>query len=693
MANNSNNTSDPNHMFPEQEPKSTNTTNYTPRVMKQDGPEPVQPQQPYIDVELTQAPTTPNPYYGNQQQNGYYQNIENQLAQNPYFQVEQTPATPPVAKEGEPKPPGKFLIFSNLGDFLIKKWWLVLIFVILVSLVTVALYTFSLSQKTPVSSYTKVESRIEGPATSPSGSPNTWKVVVQNRESVSIQQIEVKLNFDKSFKFSKKINPDPADISGTLYKFASLQPVGQGASDTIISFEGILNGNIDESTVMSGEVSYTPTPLINKPNSRITIPINPQKTVITAPEIKAELVAAQSTVQSGSDVELTLKFENLSERELTNLRIKMSYPDKSFVYGSSELALSTISDTKTKPDDGNNIWYISSLPRLKSQTLKIKGVVNGAEGVKQTFIVDIGVKSGSDYNTLQSTSRDITITSQPLIISSTIANKDDTKLFAPGDDLNFEVVYQNKSNQTLSNLELFASIDDPADILDYNTLKYPDGILNNRVIQWKSSGVKQLENLPPQGKSTLRYNIKVKSGDQFIKSGLNQSAYTLKPNVEGKALNIPQIRVEGNTYKATGALASEQSVKQITGVSLPSSQRLYEVTWSLKTRQNKVDNVAISTSTNLPPSAWNQNTVAPSSMSNKISYNPLNGTILWKPGTIDSYTGVTNQVVTVTFQLLVDVSAGGNFTGLEIIKPVSVEGIDNLTTQRYTSNLQAYKIP
>ena len=702
MAIRPDNYQDGNHMFPEQSPNPKSASNYVSRVSTPVVSEsydselvtPVSQDQQFQNApqQYQSAPNDPqtNSYYNNQDTSSYYQNLQNQVSQNPYFQVQQ-PAVPAanipniVAKK-------KPFTFSSIGNFLLSKWWLVLVVVLIASLVAVALFTFSATQKKVQVDYTKVESNISGPNTSPSGSPNVWRIVVQNRESVAIQQVEVRLIFDKSFKYSKKINPDPSDINGTIYKFATLQPVGQGASDAVISLEGILTGNIDEETVMTGEVSYTPAPLLNKINSRVTVPIIPQKTSITAPEITAQFVSIQPTIQSGTEGEFTLSFQNLSERELTNLRVKITYPDKSFVYSSSEFRLTTQSDPKTKPDDGNNIWYIPSLPRQKSQILKIRGILNGAEGVKQTFIAEIGVQNGSDYNTIQSTTTDVTITSQPLLISSSIPNLNETKLFSPGETLTFEVVYQNKSSQTLSNIEIFASIDDPSDLLDYSSLKYDDGILNNRIIQWRSSGIKKLESLPPQGKGTINYTIKVKSSDQFIKSGLNQTAYTIKPNVEGKALNIPQVKVEGETYKATGGLIAEQTIKQITDTQIPSTQRLYEVTWSLKTRQNKVDSVSLDSGTNLPPTAWNQASITPSSMSNKLSYNPLNGSISWKPGQIDAYAGISQPAVTVTFRLLVDISAGGKFSETILLKTVAGEGVDNFTLEKYNTTTEAFKI-
>jgi hypothetical protein len=640
--------------------------------------------------ELSSRPEEP-PQNTYNNQGDYYENIQSQIAENPYFQVQQPPVVDPNIVPQLP-PKKEFLPFNALGDFLIKRWWLILLISILISLITVTLYTFVLKQARPSAEYTNVESRVQGPSSLPSGTPGTWKVVVQNRESVAINQIEVKLNFDKSFKFSKKINPDPSDIAGTTYKLAKLQPVGQGSSDSIISFEGIVTGNIDEDTVMSGEVTYSPTPLLNKPNPRITVPIVPQRTRITAPEIKAVLTTSPTVVQNGSEVELTYSFENLSERELSDLRLRMTYPDKSFVYTSSELNLTSSTNVKVRPDDGNNTWFIATLPRQQTQTLKVRGTINGAEGVKQTFIAEVGAKRGSDYTTLQVKSADIAISAQPLALTTSIEGKGENPYFSPGENISVVVTYQNKSTSTLNNVELFASLDDPSELIDYSTLKYGDGVLSNRIIQWRSSGVKQLENLPPQAKGSVKYTATIKKPDQFLNSGLSQNAYTLTPRIDGKALDQPQVHTDGFVYKATGGITADQKVKKIEDSKLSATQKFFEVTWIVNTRQNRVNDAVFETATNLPPSAWSQSSVTPLSQSTKISYNPLNGSIIWKPGNIESYAGISSPSVTVTFKLLVDVTSGGAFKGTQIFKHVNGRGIDDITLQKYELKLDEYKV-
>jgi hypothetical protein len=693
---------DQNHVFPE--PEVTKKGDYVPRVVsppveevipvqypQQTQPQTAPQQQVYPQQGVNQQynPNQPTQYQQVSNSNQFYQNIQQDVQTNPYFQVGPEQAVQSTNTNSRPK--SNAFSFGKLGGFLAAKWWLVAGIIGVLILGGVGLFAFLRYQATPQGDFTNVEARIEGPNSSPSGSPNRWKVTINNREKVSIQQIEVKLEFDRSFRFSKPINPDPADPKGNLYKLVSLAPLGQGTSDAIISFEGILTGSIDEETVMKGEVSYIPTPLSGKQNSKRSIPIQATKTRITAPEIKVEMIPTQQEVQNGNEAELAVYFENLSERELKDLRIRMLYPAKgSFSYTSSELALSSSADIKTKPDDGNDIWFISSLPRLKKQTLKIRGNLNGADGVKQTFGVEIGIKTADGYQTLQSTTRDITVSSQPLIISTKLSGRDENRTFAPGEPLTFEVTYQNKSTSTLKDVELFGSVDDSADILDYSSLQFVGGVsgnINNRVVQWRSSGVPQLANLAPQVKGTVTYTVKVKSGEEFTKSGLNQTAFTLRPNIEAKASNLPQIKAGGELYKARGDIGIEQKIEVDTTDANSQNRKTYNVTLTLKSKQNAVNDVTYETSTTLPPSSWQQASITPATFADKISYNQQNGKIVWKVGKVNGYTGSANPVISVTFKMVVEIAPGKSFAGVEMFGEGKLTGVDDFTGEEYSKQI------
>jgi hypothetical protein len=579
-------------------------------------------------------------------------------------------------------------IKEKVMAFLTTKWWVVVGIVLIIALIaSVSFYFVNQPEQFDSTAFTNVTGRIQAPSTSPSGSPARWQVVIQNRESVAINNIEVKLEFDRAFQYIKPISPDPASPSGDTYRFPSLSGLGQGTSEVIIQFEGVLTGNIDENTIMTGSVTYTPEPLLDSRNSTRTATILEAQTRITAPEIKVSLTSTSGSVQNGGEVDIIASFENLSERDLRNIRIEMEYPSGSnFEYLSSELRLQN-ADVQTQPDDGRNIWFINTLPRLQTSTLAIKGNLFGADGVRETFRIIISAEGvDGDFEPLATDVIDILVTSQPLVISTRIEGKDTNRVFRPGETLNFVIDYQNRSNNTIQNIELFGLVDDPANLLDYSTTTFVGGDignLNNRVINWRGSGVPQLITMTPQVSGSVRYSVKVKSGEAFIESRLNQSSYTLRPRAQAKATNIPQFEVGGDLYQGQGDMTFDQTVEGLERDPNQSNRQTFRITWEINTRQNQVNDVVIETVSPLPPTAWKQASIQPSGNAGEISYDPLTGRIRWVPGIIPAYTGIDSDPKRITFELDVVAPSNTALRSITMLDEISAIGIDDFTGERY----------
>lgn len=677
---------DQNHIFPEPEDKKKPLDshqygqNFPPQALNQ----PSQVQDPYYSNSANQEQAQ-NQY---QTTDGGY---ENESLYTNFDLDQQTEVQKTVNKDilSENLSKKAQTLKDKIVTLLTTKWWVTVSILVITALIGgIVFYFINRPPEYSSDAFLKVGGKIEAPSTSPSGSPDRWKIVIQNRESVPIKNIEVKLKFDKAFQYLKPINPDPATPTGELYKFDSLAGLGQGTSEVIIQFEGSLTGNIDENTIMSGTITYTPAPLSGTRNSTRTVSIAETTTRITAPQVKVTLTGTNDSVQNGSEIGIVGVFENLSEKDLKNIRITVDYPSGSnFVYTSSELVLKN-TDTKTTPDDGRNIWNIPVLPRLQSSTLSIKGNLFGADGVRQAFRIEISSQApDGSYKALAADIAEILVTSQPLIISTSIVGKDSARTFEPGETLTFSLNYENKSTTTIQNVELLAFIDDPANLLDYSTTNFFGGnigTLNNGVIQWRGSGVPQLITLTPQVSGSVQYSIKVKSGDAFIASSLNQSGYTIRPRAQAKATNIQQFEVGGDLYQAKGAIEFSQKIEELPKDQTQQNKHQFKVNWEIRTRQSQVNDVKVETITTLPPTSWDQVSITPSENSSQLVYDPLNGKITWRPGNVIGYTGIANPVVTISFVLTVIVPSNSSLSAIDLYNELSLVGVDDFSGERYS---------
>lgn len=590
--------------------------------------------------------------------------------------------------------------WSKIQEFLLKRWWLVLL--VATSIVAIFIATFAYfvlnGNQTPVGEFSSVSVRLEAPDTLAKGSPGDWKITIENRENTALNNVQVELNFDRSFEFSRAISPSPDRNTGDRYTIARLDPAGQGIFQAVIQFQGITKGNIDEEILMQGQVSYTPEALIRAEaqgrlpqgvSTRKTIPLTPTKTRTTAARINILMNATNESVPNNSQAEFTIKFQNTSEREIRDLRILMNYP-QGFTYTSSELRQDNFSAAKNNPDDGNNIWNVQSLQRLAEQTLVFRGNVTGENNVKLAFRVDMQLKNEDNWQTIATTTRDVTITARPLSLSAIIDGKGENSFIEAGETLNFTVNYENQGVNALRNVEVSASVQDPANILDWSSLRFNNadgsGNIDNRTVRWSGSNIPQLNTLGVSVKGSLRFSIKTKPKGEFLRTTIPQNQYFLIPQIRGQAQGLQAIEASGQTYKAKGDLQFTQDVQLQPADTAQTNRRRYKVTWNLRTEQNQVNQVIVKTRSSLPTRSFDSlfASIVPDSRKNDLTFNQGSGELIWRVGNVQPYAGISNPVATISFDIIVEINVDTGIAANSLYEAVTITGTDDYTGEQYT---------
>ena len=582
--------------------------------------------------------------------------------------------------------------------WLLKNWWVALsVTVVVAVLLVVIVAQVILGNKTVVAGvYNNVLIRIEGPDTLPKGNPGTWKVFIENKESTPLENIEVELNFDKSFEFSKAISPSPDRPQGDRYKISRLDSYQNGIYQAVVEFQGVTKGNVDEEIEMSGQVNYTPQALSKLKNSgklspnetdRRSFPLTTIKTRTTSARININMSPAEELVPNNNEAEMTIKFENTSEKEIKDLRIQLIYP-QGFTYSTSELRVDSFSSSKNTPDESNNIWFLNTFNRLSTQTLRFKGPVTGANGVKLPFTINMQLKNGENWQTISTRTRDITITGKPLAVNTKITGNENDGTIKPGETLDFVIDYENQGNIPLSNVEITGTVQDPASILDWTSVRFSGGDagnLENRNLIWSGKNVPQLTTLGVNVKGQLRYSINVKNDQDFLKQSLKQNDYILIPNSQAKAQSLQTVNVSGPTYKSRGDIFFVQSISDITteaNKAISANKKIYKVTWSISTTQNQINQVEVKARSGLLKNSFDDlfSSIRPESRQPELSYSNNNGEIIWKANSVPAYTGLSNPLVTISFNIITENGENELFSSPEIV------GIDDFTGGRYTKS-------
>jgi hypothetical protein len=584
---------------------------------------------------------------------------------------------------------------EKIKAFLIKRWWLVLIAATVFVVLLVALFALVLLKPTSrnVPDYNNVIVKMEAPESLPKGTPGKWKITIENKEDTPIEGIQVDLDFDKSFEFSRAINPSPDKPEGNVYKISRLDDYKNGIYQQNIEFEGITKGNIDEEIIVKGTISYTPQQLLRMKNSgqlskevseRKTLQITPTKTRTTSARININMAPSSDTIVNNGEVEFTVNFENTSEKEIKDLRLQMVYP-QGFNYTGSDLRASQFSSTKTTPDESNNIWKIDTFNRLSSQILKFRGTIQGSNNVRMPFTINMQIKNGDNWQTVATRTRDVTIAQKPLLLTTKVSNKDNG-FIKPEDQLEIVIDYENQGSSPLKDVEIAGTLQDPAGIVDWTTASFSGGDtgnLDNRTFKWSGKNIPQLANLGVGVKGQLRYNVKTKPINDFIKTNFKQNDYIVIPNAVASAQNLAQVNQSGTTYKSVGDVFLQQTVQDITSEAekqKAANRKVYKVTWNISTLQNQINQVEIRTKSSLPENSFVDlsSTILPQTRQSELSYSQSTGELVWKVGNIINYTGLTNPIVTISFNITTD-----NFEGTLFTAP-NLSGTDDFTGVKLT---------
>lgn len=592
----------------------------------------------------------------------------------------------------KPEKPKKNYI-EIVQNYIYKKWWLILLITVSIAFTFVSVFTyFALTRQNEIAPlYDNVSVKIEAPATISKGSPETWKISIENKELSSLSDVVVDLNLDPNFQYIAGQSTS-IDNLGKQYKIEKLDRFRDGLFQSIITFKGTSKGNVDEDVFVGGTLSYNVDNLIRLQNAnrlpantsvRKTIPIRAVQSKTTAAKIAMLMSVKDEIVSNNNDVKVNLEIENLSEKDIKDLRIRYYYP-QGFTYRESLLTQDNILNTVRQPDEGNNIWNIANLQRLNKRKLSIEGSVFQTPGASLSFRADVEIKNGDSWESVSTIARDITIAAKPLAISTRIET---SNFFTAGQTLNFIVNYENQGTNTVKDAQISATVQDPANLLDWSSLQFDGGnrgSLKNNSITWSGNNLPQLANLGIRSKGELKYSVKVKNEANFLNTLRDQSEYILIPQASANGKNIQPIQVNGETYKAQADISFKQTITPLQFADGQTNRRKFRVLWEISTRQNKVDNVIIRTRSILNTDAWNPSSVTPAANSNQISYNPQNGEIVWAVGNVLAYSGISNSIVSISFDLEVEKPVNFASDSIELYKEIAISGVDNFNGTQYS---------
>jgi Domain of unknown function DUF11 len=534
----------------------------------------------------------------------------------------------------------------------------------------------------PTTKNNNVTVQIQAPKEIPIGSTREWVITVKNSNKVPIFDTRVNLLLDQNFKYQRDTSTNSSfDQKSTTYFLKTL-----AAEETrIIRFEAQVLGAIQETSTLQVKLQFSPQS--TKGNEFYEILSDKTTTTIVSSDINASITKESELVEVNSNTSITFKFENISDKDIENIRIRGIFPsDQDFAYSSSKLDQGSVG-VLTKPTESNNIWVINKLPKKAIYSLTVSGKVLPSAKTEVPFTFEIASLSAEKE--------------WKKIIETYIAET--KEFFKPSAVLTIIVEYENKSTKSIPNIELTSSINDPAGLLDYTKLAGATGTPNitGKTVVWKGANLSDLVSLSPGVKGSVKYTIPVKSKELALNSSFEQDRYVLQPVAEARQDNKQSISATSQlVYKLEGGMNFVQKQEEIKDIkqtvfgndTLPF--KVVRVTWEFTTLQNEITSLEAKSSTTLTSlfePVWNPLSISPADYLDKVLYGQT-GDIVFRQDTLPNYLGISKTKLVVSFDIKVPDSSAinGNYGTVAVLGKTTVTAKDAITAQDYKFESPAF---
>lgn len=355
----------------------------------------------------------------------------------------------------------------------------------------------------------KIKLNIMAPVTVVSGEETEYKILIENKENVSLYNVELELIYPEDFDL---VNSEPvaSGDKSNVWKFSVLNPgekreiklIGKSLAplNSILTFKGILDFKPANHNAYYKQESIT-------------------DIKVTASVISLDVEGPES-VLADQKAEYQITYINTSQDDFNDLQLKIDYP-RGFVFESASLE---------SLEGKNDTWDISELKAGAEGKITVKGNYKAVgETGNIDFTVRLLVKKGSDFYPQAEETVVTKIIKDQLSLGLIINGSSGNQSVGFGDNLVYTLSYKNNGQETLENIVISAILD--SQILDWDDLKNnQSGKIENGKIIWSGTEVSQLLKLGPGEEGELNWILPIR--DSGVIDNNNISSFRVESYVE-----------------------------------------------------------------------------------------------------------------------------------------------------------------
>lgn len=517
-----------------------------------------------------------------------------------------------------------------------------------------------------------VQISIDGPRESASGDHVTYTVRYANGNRAALDQVHLAFSYPSDAVVLKddsvsQMHNESIDL-GTL----------KGKSSGERSFDALLIGSQGEIKTAKAILTYTPADIASQLQKTAET-----SATITALPVPLDVVAPP-TVINGQTLTYLIDYRNQSGGDLSNLRVKVTYPDG------------------FTPVQKKDTWDIQVLKEGEGGRISIQGTLAGREREAKVLSValqkQIPTSLGLVYVDFEK-GRGSSVIATPLL-SATLTLQDARDYTAHvGDRLKYAIRVTNNTNFDISSLTLTAKL---SGAMYDGSSEQSGGAFDSRTntITWNSAVVPELGNLGANQSVVIPFEINVKS--TFPAGNLGTKDSLIKASVHAETLNVPEgialDRLSADDDLTTRISTSPTFAQRLTvndpqwGTQGPyppnvDQTTVYTVHWSLINPSNDVGSAKI-TAVLLPGVTWKNQVrseglpAGQAGSQAQPTYSSKTSTLTWDIGTLPSGVGITFPSYELYFQIAATPSVNQIGQSIPLLKTISFQGTDVLTKEQ-----------
>ncbi len=550
---------------------------------------------------------------------------------------------------------------SQGTGFFAKNKWFVLVFVL--AIVVIGILTLFIFRKPNSVKEGKVTIDLVVPSEVPSSGEAVVRAVVSNNDSTTLTHLELEMVYPSGTVFVSS-NPEAKNLSGTLYSLPDISPGANVATLIKLKFEGGVGTNAP----ITARLKYS------LAGSSASFTKEQQTTAkLVAAGVSVEL-QGPVTATNAQLVSYTVHYANQSTEGFDRVRVKLGFPS------SFQFASATPASTQ-----GTDTWDIGQLAPTAEGTITVSGTFLSAslgQGVTVNASVLVPDKNGGYY--VQAESQFSTsISTQPLVVTQSLDNGEQTSVADPGNTLQYKLSYQNNASVAARGVRIVMTIDSAT--MDTSTVQAEGALVSGNTITWSAASKSELEVVNPNEAGTVLVSFRIK--DPPVKDrSINPDVIT---NVKIKSDEYDTF-LPGNKMQVKIATKArlEGTVAFVDGQKPPrvGQQSRYSVSISVKNTTSDVTGSDIVMFVATGAGSFDKATVNKEE-ANAVSFDTSTGKLVWHVATLKAHVGEFSPARILQFTLRAVPGASQAGLPLPLVKNIIFTGTNDFTAQTITKSI------